>query len=367
MVAMGQCLVAAVAFGFAVAVPQRKLRSERSTETSILTHSGNATAAGNASKSGWSFETWYQAHSWGRGIWKWNNALAAYQRHFSCYIGQPVTIAEVGVQSGGSILMWHDVLGAQSVVYGLDINPATLRFAEQGRTVIALGDQGDPGMWRHFYGSTVASLDILVDDGGHEPHQMLVTLQETFPHINPGGFVSIEDIHGPEQYIHTFFTPAAQYLGVEAKAGNLDSVHVYPFVMIVQRAGGPSSHQIQFAGQEVQVSEFQHIWDAIATHQHWGNHIVLRNPTWGSLLTGQGLTNFFTYFQELHRWNWYDTPHGCSVTAAAVCTNQVQNCNVQAQVTGIHIYNDRLVVEVPSIPVNIQAVRRGTEWIGYGL
>jgi len=354
-------LLVFAALSLAVAVPQAKLLRAPSSHA----HAVAATAQTNGSQAVPSFEAWYTQHVSGRGIWKWNNALVAYQRHFSWYIGKPVKFAEVGVQSGGSIQMWQTVLGQKCQFYGIDINPQTERFAEKDRTFISLGDQGDANMWKQFY-TTTPQLDVLVDDGGHESHQMLTTLQETFPHISPGGFVSIEDIHGPEKYIPEFFTPAATYLGQESTQGTLASVHVYPFVLIVQRAGGPESHSLMFSGKEVQVSEFHQIWDAIDSSQNWGNHIVLRNPGWGPFLTAEGIKNFFVHFQDLHRGNWYDTPTGCERTAAALCTNKVVNSKEQAQVTGIHIYDDRLVVEVPGVPVAIEAVRRGTEWIGYG-
>lgn len=312
-----------------------------------------------------SFQEWYKMHDTGRGIWKWNNALAAYQRHFAVYKDAPVKLGEVGIQSGGSVEMWESVLGEQCHVYGIDINPNTKKFAVEGKVTISLGDQGDPEMWETFFKETTQNLDILVDDGGHEPAQMIATFEGVWPHLSPGGFLSIEDIHGQEKYMADFFTPIATYLGTQAKDGNLDSVHVYPFVLIGQRTG-PESHNLQFAGEAVEVSEFQQIWDKIHSSQHWGNHIVLKNDGWGPFLTSAGINNFFLHFQDLHGANWFDEPTGCERTSAAVCKNTVRPTKMQAEVTGIHIYKDRLVVEVPASPVKIEAVRRGNEWIGYG-
>ena len=39
-------------------------------------------------------------------------------------------------------------------------------------------------------------IDILIDDGGHEPEQQRVTLEEMLPHLSPGGVYLCEDIHG---------------------------------------------------------------------------------------------------------------------------------------------------------------------------
>jgi cephalosporin hydroxylase len=350
------------ALGTSEAAPVKLRKASGSAHVALQ---ANASSFGDARAS--TFSQYYDSHATGRGIWKWNNALVAYDRHFAPYINQPVKFMEVGVQSGGSIEMWQNVLGDKCEFYGMDINPETMRFNVPGKVTIALGDQGDPAMWAHFFQHTTKSIDILVDDGGHEPHQMLTTLQSAWPHTSEGGFVSIEDIHGQGKYFDNFFAPAAQFLGMEASKGTVDSVHMYPFVLIAQKSGGPDPHQLKFSGSAVEVTEFQEIWDAIHSSQNWGNHIILRNKGWGPFLTAQGIHNFLLHFQDLHGANWYDTPTGCERTAAAVCTNKVVPTKVQAEVTGIHIFKDHLVVEVPGTPVTIQAVRRGSVWIGYGL
>jgi cephalosporin hydroxylase len=333
------------------------------TNASVASLHAALTAASTGAKQGATFETWYDTHAAGRGIWKWNNALAAYQRHFGHWAGQPVKLAEIGVQSGGSIDMWHAVLGEQCHVYGIDINPATQQFTND-KTTIVIGDQADSNMWRNFFSSTTPSIDVLVDDGGHESHQMLVTVQETWIHTNPGGFVSIEDIHGG-QYVDSFFRPVAGYFGHQGSQGAVHSIHMYPFLLIAQKAGSGSlpAQELQYAGTATEVDSFDAMWAALPNNA--GGHVVLKNAAWGPFLTTDGITNFFVQFGGLHDSAWYDIPDGCEHTSAPICTNQVQASQIQNQVHGIHIYNDRLVVEVPAGPVNIQAVRKGTEWLDY--
>lgn len=333
------------------------------------TRLGDGLAAGPANPSGAaagklpSFPDFYAQYNTGPGIWKWNNALVAYQRHMSRLQGTECSVAEVGVQSGGSIQMWHRVLGAKSMVHGIDINPKTKKF-EDATTTVTIGDQADVNMWNSFFAGLKKPLDVLVDDGGHEPQQMLVTLQEAFRHIGAGGLVAIEDIHG-ERYLESFFKPAAHFLASEAGNGNLDSVHVYPFLLIAQRkdAAGKAPAALTFQGAEVAVTTFEEMWGQVK--QHPGDHVVLENPGWGPFFTGQGLTNFFAVFAGLHTSRWYDNPAGCALTSAAICTNTVLNDPQQAVVTGIHIYPTRLVVEVAAQPALIQAVRKGDTWIKY--
>jgi len=315
--------------------------------------------------SGWTFLTWYDAHAEGRGIWKWENALAAYQRHFGMWAGHHLAVAEVGVQSGGSLLMWQGVLGAQVWLYGLDINPKCKAF-EGPQVSVTLGDQADPIMWANFFQKTASALDVLIDDGGHEANQMFQTLISPWPFIQPGGQIAIEDIHGPH-YLETFFKPAAWYIGTQW-SGQVDSVHVYPFLLIVkkvgQRADLPSS-QLDFSHlKAVQVADVNAMWDAIRHNP--GSQVVLQNSAWGPMLTSLGLSNFFTYFNDLHGGTFADDPAGCRTTSAAVCTNAINPMTeTQKLVTGIHVYNDRLIVETAATQPVIHAVRKGTEWNDY--
>lgn len=312
------------------------------------------------------FQGWYMAHADGRGIWKWSNAIEAYDRHFSPWVGQSLLFVEVGVQSGGSLLMWQAVLGAQCYNYGLDINPQVQQFAN-AMTTISIGDQGDINMWRNFYPNVVLgkNIDMLVDDGGHEAHQMITTLTETFWHLNEGGYIAIEDIHG-EHYVDSFFVPIAHHLGHYAANNALDSVHIYPFLLIVKRAGnvvGRPHSQLTFAGKQTVVQDFATLWSVLPANA--GGHIVLQNAGWGPFLTKAGLSNFFRHFGQLHGGSWYDTPTGCQHTSAATCANTVVPTDMQAWITGVHVYPDRLIVEVAPARRSIQAVRKGTVWLEY--
>jgi cephalosporin hydroxylase len=314
------------------------------------------------------FEGFYDAHTHGRGIWKWNNALVAYQRHFAALAGTQLAVAEVGVQSGGSLLMWQAVFGAQIQLYGLDINPACKTF-ENTNVHITLGDQGDPAMWKSFFKppppALELALDILVDDGGHEPQQMLTTTYGVFPHIRPGGWVVIEDIHGPS-YLQSFFMPVAKFIDTQAKEGLVESVHVYPFLLMLHKSGPNKAATPPATGQQTEASDLPSTWEAIKSSK--GGVVVLRNASWGSLLTADGLTNIFHLFNGLHGGAFVHTPKGCGSTAAAVCTNRITNEVTQNLVEGIHIYSDRLEVDVPSpqSPPVIEAVRKGTDWMAYG-
>lgn len=348
-------LLVAVCFIAAVeAIQNRRIRGN-ATESKFR---GNGTTVGGNKLT---FKQWYDNHNEGRGIWKWANALDAYQRHFAALIGTPVSVAEVGVQSGGSILMWKAVLGAYTKFFGLDINPGCNKFKDE-TTSITIGDQADANMWKNFYATVVNTLDILVDDGGHTPIQMLVTLQETFPHLKQGGFIAIEDIHG-RQYVDTFFHPAAQQISAWHAQGQVSSVHVYPFLMVVHKAGG-SRPALDLPAVSSTVDSFPAFYRILDSMP--GHYIAFENPNWGSFLAAGTLSNIFTEIAPLHDYALTDNPPGCATSTAAVCTNTITNSNYQAKVVGVHIFANRMIMEIAAKPVVINAVRKGTEWLPYG-
>src|SRR5262249_52626874 len=57
----------------------------------------------------------------GSGVWKWLHYFELYDRHLRKFVGRPVTVAEVGVYSGGSLSMWRSYFGSGCQVHGVDI------------------------------------------------------------------------------------------------------------------------------------------------------------------------------------------------------------------------------------------------------
>jgi len=343
--------------------------SATATSKEVMVSAQNKTEqAPAATAGGTTFETWYKHVTTGRGVWKWSNALTAYDRHLlPQFQNKPVVGAEVGVQSGGSILMWHQVLGAQSVIHGLDINPACARFVGP-KTSITLGDQGDPEMWKSFFTKVTPSLDFLVDDGGHFPDQMLTTTYAVFPKLKPAGVLAIEDIHGAHYY-QSFFQPLAQYLGAPAQAPMVASVHMYPYMVVIQKQGpgftlyDPTLLPEAKISATGRISTVEEILPAVEEAPP-GTLVVLENPSWGNFITANGLTYFFRDFNGLNQpQSMPDNPPGCASTSAPVCTSGTVNSHLQAKVIGVHVLPTKFVVEVASRPPVIEAVRHGDQWV----
>lgn len=308
------------------------------------------------------FMQWYDGYSSGLGIWKWQQALMAYQRHFARYANYDVKLLEVGVQSGGSIAMYRAALGAKCHYYGMDINPKCTQF-DNPFTTIAILDQGQEAHWNHYWANVVPNVDILIDDGGHQGFQMLTTLRQ-LPHIAPGGVHLIEDIHGTnENYMTSLFNPGADFLA--SQGDQVAAVHIYPFVMVVQKAGG-SYVPPPPAVAAVTVATVDQLMQTLPHYR--GQTVRLANPTWETMLSANGLKNFFNTFYTLHEGHVDPQPAGCFNDAVKFpqCTMYVTNTELQSLVSGVDIYPTYVHVHVAATPPTIYATRRGTIWIPYG-
>lgn len=188
-------------------------------------------------------EAYFDAHTEGPGIFKWRHYFSIYDRHLSRFRGQPVHLVEIGVAGGGSLQMWRDYLGPDSHLYGIDIDPACKRFERDGVEIL-IGDQGSPAFWKRFLENS-PSIDVVIDDGGHEAHQQAVTLESLLPHIRPGGVYVCEDIHGPFQPFHSFVDGLTRPLNAigeshKSNAANalqrqVASVHRYPILTVIEK------------------------------------------------------------------------------------------------------------------------------------
>lgn len=189
---------------------------------------------------------YFNSISEGPGIWKWDHYFDIYHRHLQKFIGRSSHIAEVGVYSGGSLKMWHFYFGPQCTVYGIDCQHACKSYEDE-KTRIFIGDQADRTFWKRFR-EQVPELDVLIDDGGHQPEQQIVTLEEILPHLRPGGVYICEDITAPfnrfaayasgfSSALNTFQVVAESLVEPTLFQSSIASVHLYPFITVIEKHG----------------------------------------------------------------------------------------------------------------------------------
>lgn len=126
-------------------------------------------------------------------ITRHNHVLNIYDELFSRYRGKEVSILEIGIAAGGSLLMWRDYFGEKAKVYGLDISEAALGVVG-GQIKVFTGDQSDRAFLKRVV-EEVGHLDIVIDDGSHDSAHQIASFEEIFPCLNDNGMYAIEDLH----------------------------------------------------------------------------------------------------------------------------------------------------------------------------
>ncbi len=115
----------------------------------------------------------------------------AYAELFGHLRGRECTFIETGVLDGGSLFMWKNWLGDKARIIGIDLNPEARKWQSQGFEIY-IGDQGDPEFWRVTL-KEIGKFDALLDDGGHQSFQQIVTTIEAINHSKHKCVVVVED------------------------------------------------------------------------------------------------------------------------------------------------------------------------------
>jgi len=109
----------------------------------------------------------------------------------------PESILEIGVKGGGSTALWKTLFPSARVI-GMDIklqrwlaDPA----ASDGVTYVE-GDQSD-ALKLEEMAREHGPFTIVIDDGSHVSSHQETTMRCLLPHVRPGGFYIVEDVHTP--------------------------------------------------------------------------------------------------------------------------------------------------------------------------
>ena len=198
----------------------------------------------------------FDARQEGAGIWKWRHYFEVYDRYFRPFKAAQPCLLEVGIFSGGSLDMWQAYFGAGARVIGVDIEPACKAYEREGVEVL-IGDQADRRFWRAAL-TGLPPLDLVLDDGGHQTEQQVVTFEEVFPHIAPGGIYICEDVHRTGNGFFTYMsalanelnscrierTPTGTTTPASPVAKWIRAIHFYPFMVVVERNHTPVEHLV---------------------------------------------------------------------------------------------------------------------------
>ncbi len=127
---------------------------------------------------------------------KWAHYLGIYEKALQSFRGRPVRMLEIGVARGGSLQMWRRYLHPESVIVGIDIEPACQRFDDPQRNVhVRIGGQQDVAFLREVT-REFGPFDVILDDGSHMTSHMVESFRELFPNaLADGGVYLVEDVH----------------------------------------------------------------------------------------------------------------------------------------------------------------------------
>lgn len=127
---------------------------------------------------------------------KWHHYFDIYERHFSRYRAEPITMLEIGVFRGGSLRMWKQYFHPDSTIVGIDIDTfcKAHEIADQN-VFVRIGSQADPDFLARVNGE-FGPFDIILDDGSHKTHHQIVSFGALFREaLKDGGVYVVEDMH----------------------------------------------------------------------------------------------------------------------------------------------------------------------------
>ncbi len=129
----------------------------------------------------------------GRPIHKWTHYFPIYERHFSRFRNQSMTMLEIGCGGGGSLQMWKRYFGPYAQVIGVDIDPACKAY-EEDQIAIRIGNQNDAGFMNQII-EEFGVPDIVLDDGSHNMCDILASFNTLYHKQPKNSIYCVEDLH----------------------------------------------------------------------------------------------------------------------------------------------------------------------------
>jgi cephalosporin hydroxylase len=131
--------------------------------------------------------------------------IEMYEQFLSPLINKsfPVTIAEVGIQYGGSMLLWQDYLPKANFIY-LDnvdaIHPKIREHLDLGRSQLIFEDAYTEKAAAKVKKLAPKGIDFIIDDGPHTLESQCKFLSLYLPLLTEGGMAVIEDVQSPDWF-----------------------------------------------------------------------------------------------------------------------------------------------------------------------
>ena|SRR3990167_3616920 len=123
-----------------------------------------------------------------------HNYLPVYYEMFKDKRNEVEKVLEIGVAEGAGLFMFRDFF-PNATIYGLEIDIERVRlFKDEPRTAVWQGDQSDKKDLETAIDIFGNDLDLVVDDGSHNPGDQVFTALTLLPLLKKGVIYVIEDV-----------------------------------------------------------------------------------------------------------------------------------------------------------------------------
>jgi ubiquinone/menaquinone biosynthesis C-methylase UbiE len=120
------------------------------------------------------------------------NYTLIYENYFKKLRQDPITLLEIGIESGASLKTWYQYFPNGKII-GIDINKKCSQF-KNDRINIEIGSQNDEAFLQQLINKYV-EFDIIIDDGSHVWKDQIKSFEILFPVLKKNGFYFVEDLH----------------------------------------------------------------------------------------------------------------------------------------------------------------------------
>jgi SAM-dependent methyltransferase len=122
-------------------------------------------------------------------IFPHNYLSQIYDKYLPPYKDKKINLLEVGVQHGGSLLLWREYF-TQSYVYGIDVKDVRAEDTKTLRNVFFILDNA----YCVETTSRLPCFDIIIDDASHHINHQKYLVQNYYNLLHNDGIMIIEDI-----------------------------------------------------------------------------------------------------------------------------------------------------------------------------
>lgn len=131
----------------------------------------------------------------------YHSYIELYERLLAPFVDKAITLVEIGIQYGGSMLLWQDYLPKAQFIFVDNVNsihPKILNYLDSDRTSIlfqdAYNDIGAEDVDHLAKSGPSGGIDFIIDDGPHTLQSQRDFLRLYLPLLNSGGVALIEDV-----------------------------------------------------------------------------------------------------------------------------------------------------------------------------